>query len=128
VIVIDTHVLVWWATAGRDQLPLAARRAIVDADSIAISAITAWEIGILSARGRIDIGPRSNDWLHEVIEANSLIVVPVTIAIATRAAELHDILRDPIDCLIAATALTHGVPLVTKDERIQRSGVVATIW
>jgi len=25
-------------------------------------------------------------------------------------------------------ALTHGVPLVTKDERIQRSGVVATIW
>lgn len=127
-IVIDTHVLVWWATAGRDQLPLAARRAIVDADSIAISAITAWEIGILSARGRIDIGPRPNDWLHEIIDANSLIVLPVTIPIAALAAELHEILRDPIDCLIAATALTHGVPLVTKDERIQRSGVVATIW
>jgi len=54
--------------------------------------------------------------------------LPVTIEISLLAAELHDVLRDPIDCLIAATALTHGVPLVTKDERIQRSGVVATIW
>lgn len=127
-IVIDTHVLVWWANAGRDQLPLAARRAIVDADSVAISVITAWEVGILSARSRIDIGPQPKDWLREVIEANSLIVLPVTMPIATLAAELHEILRDPMDCLIAATALTHGVPLVTKDERIQRSGVVATIW
>ena len=127
-IVIDTHLLVWWATGGRDQLPPSARRAIVDADSVAISVITAWEIGILSLRGRIDVGPRPNDWLREVTEANGLTVLPVTIQIAARAAELHETLRDPMDCLIAATALVHGVPLVTKDERIQRSGVVATIW
>ncbi|MDP9361771.1 MAG: PIN domain-containing protein [Acidobacteriota bacterium] len=37
-------------------------------------------------------------------------------------------LRDPIDCIIAATALTHGVPLVTKDDRIRQTGVVETIW
>jgi PIN domain nuclease of toxin-antitoxin system len=128
VIVIDTHILVWWATSGRDQLSPSARRAIVDADSVAISVMTAWEVGILSNRRRIDIGPQPSDWLREVTEANSLTVLPVTIPIATRAADLHEILRDPIDCLIAATALTHGVPLVTKDERIQRSGVVATIW
>ena len=48
--------------------------------------------------------------------------------VAIIAAELQEVLRDPMDSLIAATALTHGVPLVTKDERIQRSGVVATIW
>ncbi|HEV7487461.1 MAG TPA: type II toxin-antitoxin system VapC family toxin [Thermoanaerobaculia bacterium] len=127
-IVIDTHVLVWWATSGRDQLSKAARRAIVDADSIAISVITAWEVGILSVRRRIDIGSRPNDWLRDVTEANRLTVLPVTIEIATLATTLHETLRDPMDCLIAATALTHSVPLVTKDERIQRSGVVATIW
>jgi len=128
VIVIDTHVLVWWATSGRDQLSQGARRAIVDADSVAISVITAWEIVILSVRRRIDIGPQPNNWLREVTEANNLTVLPVTIQIATRAAELHEILRDPMDSLIAATAVTHGVPLVTKDERIQRSGIVTTIW
>jgi predicted nucleic acid-binding protein len=45
-----------------------------------------------------------------------------------RAAELHDALRDPIDCLIAATALANDAPLVTKDDRIRKSGVVETIW
>jgi PIN domain nuclease of toxin-antitoxin system len=54
--------------------------------------------------------------------------VPVTLDIAVRAAELHDILRDPIDCLIAATALIYDAPLVTKDDRIRKSGVVATMW
>jgi len=62
------------------------------------------------------------------MEVHSLAAVPVTLDVAIRASELHDILRDPIDCLIAATALTHDAPLVTKDDRIRRSGVVATIW
>jgi PIN domain nuclease of toxin-antitoxin system len=67
-------------------------------------------------------------WIRDLEETRGLRVLPTTTAVALRAAELHGTLRDPMDCLIAATALTHGVPLVTKDERIQRSGVVTTIW
>ena len=74
------------------------------------------------------MAPGASEWLRIVTETYSLAPLAVTIEISLLAAELHDVLRDPIDCLIAATALTHGVPLVTKDERIQRSGVVATIW
>jgi PIN domain nuclease of toxin-antitoxin system len=55
-------------------------------------------------------------------------ILPITIETAVRAAELHDMLRDPIDCLIAVTALAHNAPLVTKDDRIRQSGVVETIW
>jgi PIN domain nuclease of toxin-antitoxin system len=127
-IVVDTHVLVWWTNNNRDQLSPNARRALVDADSVAFSVITAWEVGTLSARARINVAPGASEWLRIVTETYSLAPLPVTIEISLLAAELHDVLRDPIDCLIAATALTHGVPLVTKDERIQRSGVVATIW
>ena len=54
-------------------------------------------------------------------------VLPLTPQIAVAATAFPEF-RDPADRLIAATALTHGVPLVTKDERIQRSGVVATVW
>ena len=127
-IVVDTHILVWWTNNNRDQLSQNARRAIVDADSVAFSAITAWEVGTLSARGRINVAPGPSEWLRVVTETHSLTPLPVTLEISFLAAELQNMLRDPIDCLIAATALTHGVPLVTKDERIQRSGVVATIW
>jgi Uncharacterized protein conserved in bacteria len=83
---------------------------------------------MLSHRQRIALDRHAAEWLHEIVRARNISVLPLTIDIGVRAAELHEALRDPIDCLIAATALTHDAPLVTKDDRIRRSGVVATIW
>lgn len=83
---------------------------------------------MLSHRGRIDLDGEPALWLHNIIDARKVSVLPLTTEVGVLAAEIHNILRNPADCLIAATALTHGVALVTKDERIQRSGVVATIW
>jgi PIN domain nuclease of toxin-antitoxin system len=127
VIVIDTHVLLWWANSPH-LLSKAADEAVTNADAVAVSAITAWEIAVLHRRRRIEMSAHPLPWMRDLEERRDLRVLPVLIEIATLAASLHETLRDPIDCLIAATALTHGVPLVTKDERIQRSGVVATIW
>ena len=127
-IVIDTHVMVWWTSSIPSQLSMAARRSIVDSDAVAFSAVSVWEIGILARRGRIDLHLDIDDWLREVTEVHSLEVLPVTLDIAVRASELHEILRDPIDSIITATALTHNVPLVTKDDRIRESGLVETIW
>ena len=126
-IVVDTHVLLWW-TNSPHLLSAAADDALATADVIAVSAITAWEIAVLRNRRRIEIERDVLLWLRELAAGRGLRVFPVTIEIAVRAAALHESLRDPIDCLIAATAIAEGVPLVTKDERIQRSGVVATIW
>lgn len=127
-IVIDTHVMVWWTSSIPSQLSMAARRSIVDSDAVAFSAVSVWEIGILARRGRIDLHLDIDDWLREVTEVHSLEVLPVTLDIAVRASELHEILRDPIDSIITATALINNVPLVTKDDRIRKSGVVETIW
>jgi PIN domain nuclease of toxin-antitoxin system len=127
VIVIDTHVLLWWANSPH-LLSTAADEAVTNADTVAVSAITAWEIAVLRGRHRIEMDGDLLPWMHDLEERRNLRVLPVTVEIATLAATLHQTLRDPMDSLIAATALTPGVPLVTKDERIQRSGVVATIW
>jgi len=127
VILLDTHVLLWW-TNSTHLLSTAADDSLTTADVVAISAITALEIAILHRRNRIQIDDDPLSWIRDLSEARDLRVLPVTTEVGVRAGELQGILRDPMDCLIAATALTHGVPLVTKDERIQRSGVVATIW
>jgi PIN domain nuclease of toxin-antitoxin system len=127
VIVVDTHTLIWWVLEP-SKLSAAAREAINSSKAIGLAVISCWEVGMLSDRRRIELDLEPAAWLHNVIEARNVSILPITIEIGVLAAELQDVLRNPADCLIAATALTHGVPLVTKDERIQRSGVVATIW
>lgn len=55
-IVLDTHALVWWVN-GNDQLSPRARKAIekelAEDGQILVSAITAWEIAMLVAKGRL---------------------------------------------------------------------------
>jgi len=55
-------------------------------------------------------------------------VLPVDVEVARIAARLQTIRTFPInDCLIAATALAHGLTLVTRNERdFEGSGVTVT--
>ena len=57
--------------------------------------------------------------------------VPISPAIAATAAGLSEAFpRDPADRLVYATAVEHGLPLVTKDQRLRRPrrGGAATVW
>lgn len=125
-IVLDTHTWLWW-TAKRHKLTPVAIDALENTDRLAIASITLWESAMLVEKKRIMLERDVLEWLRDAIENTGAEVLPLTPEIAVASTALGD-LRDPSDRLIAATALTHGVPLVTKDERIQRSGVVATIW
>jgi PIN domain nuclease of toxin-antitoxin system len=126
VIVLDTHTWIWW-TAKRHKLTPVVVEALENTDRLAIASITLWEIAMLVEKKRITLERNVLEWLQDAIEDTRAEVLPLTPQIAVAATAFAE-LSDPSDRLIAATALTHGVPLVTKDERIQRSGVVATIW
>jgi PIN domain nuclease of toxin-antitoxin system len=127
-VLLDTHILVWWRLdlkrLTRDQIRrlqyLENRQ-----EPIAISAITLWEIAMLSARGRIEIAEPLEVWLAE-IEGNPLIeVLPLTARVAAESVNLgSDFHNDPADRMIVATACLHGLPLMTADERIHRWGKV----
>jgi PIN domain nuclease of toxin-antitoxin system len=126
VIVADTHALVWWISSD----PRLSARALpfMNGDRVGIAAITCWEIAQLTARGRLTLDAPIDHWWDDVIKLRTTALLPLTIEIAVTAASLPDTIRDPADRLIVATALRHSVPLVTKDERIRRAGVVETIW
>jgi PIN domain nuclease of toxin-antitoxin system len=126
VIVLDTHAWIWW-TAKRHKLTLVAIDALENTDQLAIAAITLWEIAMLVEKQRITLTRDVLGWLQDAIGDTQVQVLPLTPQVAVSATTIPHF-RDPSDRLITATALTHGVPLVTKDERIQRSGVVTTIW
>jgi PIN domain nuclease of toxin-antitoxin system len=131
-IVIDTHVLIWWASGATDQLSPAALKAIaqeVDGGQIIVSSISAWEASMLVAKGRLALSMDVAEWLACVGNIESVSFVPVDNTIAVKSTELPgEFHKDPADRFIVATARKLAAPLVTADEKIRAYPHVRTIW
>ena len=121
-LLLDTHVLLWWATADR-RLTRTVRQTIASADNdVSISSVTFWEIAIKSALGRIDVDLAE---LHAAVNADGLEEVPVRISHALRVQSLPDHHRDPFDRMLIAQSIVEGRRLMTRDERILEYAGVA---
>ena len=78
---------------------------------------------------RIKTPLRPQDFLADVIAANRLRVLPITPEIAFRSCYQREFSHgDPADRIIAATALCHKAPLLTRDERLRRIKELKTVW
>jgi PIN domain nuclease of toxin-antitoxin system len=96
-------------------------------ERVAISVISLIELANLFARGRVDYGGNIEASLREYTE--DVIVLPITPDVAVLTAHFPpDFPSDPMDKIIAATARAEGIPLVTADERIQKSALLKTMW
>lgn len=131
-IVIDTHVLLWWAGGDERKLSKAAKRAIdaqLNGGSIFISSASAWEVAVLVSKRRIGLSTDVNDWLKVIGEIEAVNFVPIDNEIAVRSAQMgDDFHKDPADRWIVATSQKLGAPLVTADSRILGYSKVETIW
>jgi len=131
VIVLDTHAWIWFVNDPR-QLSAAARRAIKGAmskRSIYISTISAWEVALLAASGRIELTIDVQDWIAKSEALPFFSFVPVDNTIFLRSVFLPGPLHaDPADRVIIATAIMKGIPIVTKDEKIRNYSKVRSIW
>jgi PIN domain nuclease of toxin-antitoxin system len=130
VILADTHVVLWLALEP-DQLSANALKALSEArenqGGVAIADISLWEIAVAVSRGKVLLETELSEFLRFVEEAYR--VIPMTGEIAEQGAQFSRAYpRDPADKLIGATALVHGLQLVTKDEPIRDSGEVPVVW
>jgi PIN domain nuclease of toxin-antitoxin system len=128
-ILLDTHVLYWMANDSKrlSRRAFAAIRRARQNTGVAVATITMWELAWLAQNGRIVVTGSVEAFIRETVAR--VILRAVTPEIAALAASFpQDFPRDPADRLIAATAMVEGCPLVTADERIQRSKVVETVW
>ena len=130
-IVLDTHVLIWWVD-GADKLSRIAANIIKRAqaeNAIMISSITAWEIAMPVDRGRLTLTMDVSAWLSTVSRVRGIKFIPVDNPIAIGAVDLPgEFQKDPADRLIVATARRFGVPLVTQDRRIRSYPHLKTVW
>jgi PIN domain nuclease of toxin-antitoxin system len=118
-IVVDTHALVW-LTSGEPLLGRRARAlldAALETDTLAVSAISFWEVAMLAARGRIALGSTAEAWRTEILNLG-VNEVPVDGKIAMLSVSLPRLHADPADRIIVATAIHAGATLLTADERL----------
>jgi len=130
-IVLDTHVWIWWVSSP-EFLSKTAKQIIDEAvteRNIFISSISTWEVAILVSRGRLKLTMSPGDWVAASEALPFFDFVPVSNSIALKSVQLPgDLHNDPADRIIIATAVSLGAVLVTKDEKIRNYPHVKTVW
>ena len=115
---LDTHIWIWYV-GGSERLPPTLRGALDAAvGALWLSPISVWEIGMLHARGRIELQGGTRAWVEQAWLRFPLSEASLTREVAMRSHEVVLEHRDPADRLLAATALVHDLALVTVDERL----------
>jgi PIN domain nuclease of toxin-antitoxin system len=131
VIVLDTHVLVWWVS-GSGRLSVRAKRAIdqgLRRSPAIVSTISVLEIATAVRRGRLELNSPLDQWLTDLRALPELQFQPVSAEIAELAGSFDEATPgDPADRIIIATALILRAKLVTADERLRESSMVVTVW
>lgn len=125
-ILLDTHAWVWWLSRDR-RLKASVGKTIAQTHLVCVSSISLYEIAYAVRRGRLHLGFEEHVWFKSAL-ASGVTILPLEAAIAVRAGGLDWSHGDPGDRCIVATAIHHGIPLVTADHQIQNSGLVDTVW
>jgi len=130
-VLLDTHVWVWFVS-NPDNLSDHARSSIetaMEKKAIYISSISTWEVALLVSRNRLKLTMNVHDWIQRSEALPFMKFIPVNNSIAIQSVYLPPPLHnDPADRIIIATALSLGIPVVTKDEKIINYRPIETIW
>lgn len=128
-ILLDTHAWIW-NFADPSSLSTNARIALSDpSNELFLSPISTWEVLMLARKGRIRLDREPQAWLHVALAATPATQLPITHEIAARSHDLSGYNNsDPADRLIVATALVHGIRILTRDECMTAWMPNVTFW
>lgn len=129
-ILLDTHVLIWWVNGDHPNLSGAALAAIEDGHQTRlVSAISCWEVAMLMQQGRLGLSMDLERWLALLDAIPRLRLVPLSPAVAVAATRLPEPFHaDPADRFLVAQARDLAVPLVTADSTIRAYPHLHSLW
>ncbi|MGB7088056.1 MAG: type II toxin-antitoxin system VapC family toxin [Phormidesmis sp.] len=122
-LLLDTHVWLWLLNGETERLSEDCLAEIASAERLGVSAISVWEVGMLEAKGRIQLQKTCLDWVREALTAPKLSLLPLTPEIAVESSRLPGTIHgDPSDRILAATSRLVSASLVTKDRQLLAYG------
>lgn len=129
-ILIDTHIWVWWILDAA-RLRENQRQALANHENgrIGVSVISCWEVAKLAQIGQLQLPVSVSDWLGIALGYPGVDLLRLTPEIAVESTRLPDGFRsDPADEIIVATARAHQCELVTSDRKMRLYPHVSTIY
>jgi PIN domain nuclease of toxin-antitoxin system len=128
-LLLDTHAWLW-RLLDPDRISADAEAAIADSGSeLFLSPISTWEAMVLARKGRLSLTPTPHEWVLDALRRTALAAAPLNHGIALRSESLAGFASDdPADRFLVATALEHGLTLVTADGAMREFEPVETLW
>jgi PIN domain nuclease of toxin-antitoxin system len=118
---LDTHIWFWYLI-GSDRLPTGLRDLLDTPQQVSwLSPISVWEIGMLAARGRIQLHAELRQWVVQARQQFPLQDAPLNLEVALTSREIMLPHRDPADHFIAATAIVYDLTLLTVDQHLTQA-------
>ncbi len=125
-ILLDTHCWIWMQFGQTERFSRATRATLVRSaktGGMCVSIISVWEVGMLEAKGRLELKMSCAEWVKQALATPGLSLYPLTAEIAIESSRLPGNFHgDPADRILLATARMTGAQLLTKDERLLEYG------
>lgn len=119
-LILDTHVLIWYLEGiNLTQEHIRIIDTAKQNNSLYISAISIWEIAMLSSKAKIVFSIGLNEWVEEVLKIPGLNLLELTIPILIESTALPNYEhKDPADRMIISTCRYTNSHLITFDQKI----------
>ncbi len=126
-LLLDTCTFLW-VIQDPDTLSTKARDHFVDSENeIFLSAVSAWEIAVKHASGRLPLPAEPSTFVPAMRTAHGIAPLDLEEEDSLLVATLPSLHRDPFDRMLVCQALRRGLTLVTPDRAIH-SYEVPTLW
>jgi len=113
-LLLDTHVLLW-VLAGDKRLTRSSRDILTSADTVVVSVVSAWEIALKAAAGKL----RAPEDLEEAVRESGLSMTTLDFADVAESARLPVRHSDPFDRMLVAQARVRGLTMMSKDRQLE---------
>ncbi|HVL66745.1 MAG TPA: type II toxin-antitoxin system VapC family toxin [Vicinamibacterales bacterium] len=115
-LLLDTCTFLW-AVGDPDRLPPRVRDLLLAGENeVYVSAVSAWEIAIKAAAGRLDLrGSTPDRFVPGHRDAAGFAALPIDEESALHGFRLPALHRDPFDRMLVSQAIVHGLTILTPD-------------
>ncbi|EDN66002.1 PilT-like protein [Beggiatoa sp. PS] len=117
-----------WIVANAPELSENARTTFYDVENqIYLSAVSAWEIAVKNALGKLPLPNTPDIFVQEQRELHQIESLPLDESSTLLLPNLPQIHRDPFDRMLVCQAIKHDLIILTPDSMIKQYPV-KTLW